>query len=89
VETGEKMKKLLNFLAEHFEWLLTEYDFKIANSEYSKTFGGEGLIRLTNSILQIDLVNDRDLTFLEFSPIKGWKIGETTSYDIIKQILNK
>jgi hypothetical protein len=87
VETCEEMKKLLILLAESFEWLFSDYDFTIIHSEYSPSFGGEGLIRLTNSILRIDLISDRDSAFLEFSPIGGWEVGETVTYDLIRELL--
>jgi len=87
VETSEKMKKLLILLAENFEWLFSDYGFKIIHSEYSPTFGGEGVVSLTNSILRIDLVSDRHRAFVEFSPITGWKSGETVTFDLIKQLL--
>ncbi len=82
------MKKLLILLAEKFEWLFLEYDFKIQHSEYTPSFGGEGLIRLENEILRIDLISDRDRAYLEFSPSGGWIKGETVTYDLLRQLIN-
>lgn len=75
-------------MAKHLDWLFTEYGFRITNSEYSPTFGGEGVVRLENDTLRIELVSDRDRTFLEFSPKDGLE-GNTVTYDLIKQMLTK
>ena len=86
METSKKMKDLLKFIDKNFMWLLSNFDFKIVDSEYYESFGGQGSIRLENSILCIDLISDRHQAYLEFSPIEGWN-DESTSFDIIKQIL--
>lgn len=89
MEAGSEMKNLLMILAKHFDWLFTEHGFRITYSDYSDTFGGEGLIRLENDILRIDLINDRDRVFLNFLPREGWKESDSVSYDLIRQILTK
>ncbi|MCP4652655.1 MAG: hypothetical protein GY858_04650 [Candidatus Omnitrophica bacterium] len=68
-------------------WLFSDYGFKIRDSEYSPSFGGEGLIRLENEKIRIDLISDRDHAYFEFSPIEGWEKGETVTYDIIRQLI--
>lgn len=90
METGGAMKNLLICIATHFIWFFEKYNFRIVDSSFDPSFGGQGLITLKNTKITVCLVSDRDKIFIEFSPLKGWEDHDGVTLDLIHQhILGK
>ena len=87
VEAYSTMKNILNCIATHFLWLFELYNFRINNSEYNASFGGQGMVELKNATIKICFVSDREKIYLEFSPIKGWPAGDVVTMDLLCELL--
>ena len=83
METYSTMKNILNCIAEDFLWLFDLYNFRITNSVYNSSFGGQGMVELKNADIKICFVSDREKIYLEFSPIKGWPEGDVVTIDLL------
>ncbi len=84
------MKNVLICIATHFIWLFEQYNFRIVDSSFDHSFGGQGSITLKNSRIIVNFVSDRDKVSLELSPIKGWGDYPGVTLDLVYQhILGK
>ncbi len=77
------MRNVLKCIAEHYIWLFECYEFRISNSEYHPSFGGQGLVELENASVRLRFVSDREKVFLEFGPKHGWRDDEAASVDLV------
>lgn len=60
------MDQILRLLLEHLSFLYKDHEFRIVDSRHSRSFGGNGLIVLTDEIVMIRLVRDREQLFCDF-----------------------
>ena len=82
------MDHLIRILLEHLSFLYKDHGFRIIDSLHTASFGGNGLIVLTDGIVIIRLTRDREQHFCHFKAHKdrhkklGWY-----SIDIVRRFL--
>jgi len=62
------MRYVLEFLQNQFFWLFAE-GFKIVDSDYYDSFGGQGAIDLANDRFRISFRSDRDQVHVSIAPL--------------------
>jgi len=65
------MYEILKKLVDEYSFLYKEFNFKIIDSLYTKTFGGDSYIILSNNQLQIRFTKDRGQLFIQVMNSKG------------------
>jgi hypothetical protein len=84
MEVGGTMRNILLCLATNFLWLFEKYGFRIIDSLWEPGFGGQGMVALSNGVLQIRLLTDRDKLSMEFSLLQhGWPKDEYVTVDLL------
>ncbi len=81
------MKNILICIASHFTWLFEAYGFRLTNSHYDATFGGQGWVELEGHSMRIRFVSDREKVYPEFAPLGGWPEGEGVTLDLLYRYL--
>lgn len=78
------MKNVFLCLATNFLWLFEKYGFRIVDSLWEPGFGGQGMVALSNGLLQIRFLADRDKVNIEFSLLqRGWPKDEYVTVDLL------
>lgn len=64
------MDELLKFLVSNLSFLYKDFEFKIVDSIHSDSFGGDGMLVLRSTEIELRLLNDRGQLFLDFRSTK-------------------
>ena len=65
------MDEILRHLIDEYSFLYKEFDYKIVDSLYTKVFGGDSYIILSNNQLQIRFTRDRGQLFIQIKNQQG------------------
>ena len=84
MEIGGAMKNVLTCIASDYLWLFEKYGFRIIDSFWDPSFGGQGMVALSNGSIQIRFNSDRDQVIIEFFPQEsGWPTDEFITVDLL------
>lgn len=80
------MDKILEYVKKHFSFLYENYKFKFIDTATSNSFGGEGVLLLSNEIIILKFINDKQQLFLDFQSVYDHK-KQWYSIDLIRQLI--
>lgn len=87
METSQAINKLLKAIKQNFKWLFDEKAFRVTQCFTDPINETQGRVSISNGIIEICFVTDRDHVYLEFSPTLGWKSDEGVTLDLIYSYL--
>lgn len=80
------MEQILKYIISKCMFLFNNHNFKFIDSLATPSFGGSAYIVLTNGVINIRLIKDRDGLFLDFQSTTHRK-KEWFSFEILGQLL--
>lgn len=80
------MDAILQALLDHYGFLYKEHSYRLVDSEYWDSFGGNGYIALASPRLQVRFTRERSRTFLDFKEPTAGEDG-WQHYDLVYRLL--